>query len=151
VLSAVVAGIWLLPIAYVFTRWLDAFDYRLPSWTAWPAFVVFTASLLVRWAGQSALGRAWSPTVETTDGHRLVTAGIYARIRHPIYASLLLWAIAQPLLLQNILAGWGGAVAVALIWLVRVPAEEKMMLERFGGDYVTYMRHTGRFIPRSRD
>jgi protein-S-isoprenylcysteine O-methyltransferase Ste14 len=78
----------------------------------------------------------------------LVTNGIYGRIRHPIYTSLVLWGAAQPFLLQNILAGWGGALAVALIWLVRVPAEEKMMRERFGEEYVRYMNRTGRAIPR---
>jgi protein-S-isoprenylcysteine O-methyltransferase Ste14 len=52
------------------------------------------------------------------------------------------------LLLQNVIAGWSGAVAVALIWLVRVPREEKLMLERFGAEYEQYMARTGRLVPR---
>lgn len=62
--------------------------------------------------------------------------------------SLVLWAAAQPLLLHNQLAGWGGAVAVALIWLVRVPREEALMLAAFGEEYKRYMARTGTFIPR---
>lgn len=68
-------------------------------------------------------------------------------MRHPLYASLLLWGGAQPFLLQNLLAGPGGAVAAALIWLVRVPAEERMMRERFGEEYERYARRTGRVFP----
>jgi protein-S-isoprenylcysteine O-methyltransferase Ste14 len=44
-----------------------------------------------------------------------------------------------------------GPLAVALIWLIRVPAEERMMRERFGDEYVQYARKTGRVIPRSRN
>jgi protein-S-isoprenylcysteine O-methyltransferase Ste14 len=88
--------------------------------------------------------------VETHDEHRLVTTGIYAHIRHPIYASLALWAVAQPALLQNLVAGWSGAVAVASIWLLRVPREEKMMLNTFGEEYRQYVSRTGRLLPRRR-
>jgi len=148
VMVAVVAGIWLLPAVQILTGWLRPMDYSLPSWAVWPAIAFFALSLVLRWSGQTALGLAWSPTVELADRHQLVTTGIYGGIRHPIYASLILWAIAQPVLLQNVIAGWGGPVAVALVWLVRVPAEEKMLLERFGGEYEAYRRRTGRAFPR---
>ena len=148
IMSAVLVGIWILPAVYVFTDWLDGLDYSLPAWAAWAAIGVFVLGLLLRWRAQTDLGRAWSPTVELADRHRLVTEGIYARIRHPLYASLILWGAAQPILLQNLLAGWGGALAVLLIWVIRVPAEEKMMLEQFGEEYAQYMRRTGRAIPR---
>jgi protein-S-isoprenylcysteine O-methyltransferase Ste14 len=148
VLTAVIVGVWLLPVAYVSSRWLDSFDYTLPEWAAWLGVALFALGLIVRWAGQSALDRWWSPTVAIVEGHRLVTWGIYSRIRHPIYASLLLWACAQPLLLQNLFAGWAGSVAVFLIWFVRVPAEERMMLDTFGHEYASYADHTGRVLPR---
>jgi protein-S-isoprenylcysteine O-methyltransferase Ste14 len=150
VLAAVLVGIWVLPAVFILTSWLGALDYSLPGWTAWPAVIVFALGLLLRLRAQVDLGRAWSPTVELGPSHHLVTEGIYARIRHPLYASLILWAIAQPVLLQNLIAGWMGPLAVALIWLVRVPAEERMMRVRFGEEYVQYARQTGRVIPRPR-
>jgi protein-S-isoprenylcysteine O-methyltransferase Ste14 len=150
VLVAVLIGIWALPIVYVFTDWLRSFNHSLPGWAVWLGAGVFLTSLVVRWRTQRALGELWSFTVELAEKHALVTDGPYSRIRHPLYASLLLWAAAQPLLLQNVVAGWSGAVAVALIWLVRVPREEKLMLERFGAEYEQYMARTGRLIPRCR-
>jgi len=147
VLGAVFIGIWALPIAHVFTNWLKTWDYLLPAWATWLGVVVFLVSLGIRWKAQRDLGGQWSYTLETAEGHRLVTRGIYARLRHPIYTSLILWAAAQPLLLHNFAAGWSGAVAVALIWFIRVPREEQLMLEEFGEEYRQYMARTGRLIP----
>lgn len=148
VLAAIILGIWVLPIVYALTPWLGPFDYLLPSWTVWAAAGVFAASLLVRFSAQRSLGSQWSYTVETQEEHRLVTAGLYARVRHPIYASLILWAAAQPVLLQNLIAGWSGAAVVALIWLLRVPSEERAMVAALGDEYRRYMERTGRLLPR---
>jgi protein-S-isoprenylcysteine O-methyltransferase Ste14 len=148
VLGCVLLGIWLLPLVSIFTPWLEAFDLPLPVWAVGAGGALFTSSLALRWRAQTALGRQWSHTLETAEGQVLVTQGVYARLRHPIYSSLVLWAVAQPLVLQNAVAGFGGAVAVGLIWLVRVPREEAMMVEHFGEEYRTYMARTGRWLPK---
>jgi protein-S-isoprenylcysteine O-methyltransferase Ste14 len=148
VLGAVLIDIWALPVVYVFTDWLKPFGYSLPAWAIWLGASVFLVSLVIRWKAQHDLGGQWSFTLETAEGHRLVTGGIYACVRHPIYTSLLLWGAAQPFLLHNLVAGWGGAVAVALIWLIRVPREEQLMLEKFGGEYRQYMARTGKLVPK---
>jgi protein-S-isoprenylcysteine O-methyltransferase Ste14 len=150
VLGTVLIGIWLLPILYAFTDRLKPLDYSLPAWASWLGACVFLVSLVIRWKAQHDLGAQWSFTLETAEGHRLVTGGIYALLRHPLYTSLILWAAAQPFLLRNLVAGWGGAVAVALIWLIRVPREEQLMLEKFGEEYRQYMERTGKLIPKCR-
>jgi len=142
------AGIWALPLLYIFTGQPKVLRYHLPSWSLWPATFVFATSLVIRWQAHRALGRQWSHTLTTASAHRLMTDGIYHYLRHPIYVSLVLWAAAQPILLPNWLAGWSGAVAVALIWRIRVPREEQMMLDRFGPVYRDYMMRTGRMLPR---
>ncbi|HMK08845.1 MAG TPA: protein-S-isoprenylcysteine O-methyltransferase, partial [Anaerolineales bacterium] len=139
---------WILPITYVFTSWITRFDYILAPWTVGPAVSIFVLSLLLRWRAHKDLSSSWSHTLELADFHRLVTTGVYSRVRHPLYASLVLWAAAQPVLLQNFLAGLGGALAVGLLWQIRVPAEEEMMRERFGAQYDEYAHRTGRLIPR---
>jgi protein-S-isoprenylcysteine O-methyltransferase Ste14 len=149
-MTAVVLGIWVLPLTYAVTNGLQRFDYSLPSWMSWVAAGIFIVGLLIRFSAHQTLGRQWSGTVEPPDGHRLVTTGIYRHIRHPIYASLVLWAAAQTALLQNLVAGWSGAVTVALIWLLRVPREERMMLDEFSSEYSAYMARTGRLMPKRR-
>lgn len=80
--------------------------------------------------------------------HELVTGGAYARIRHPMYASLWLWAIAQPLLLHNWIAGVLVIPAGAALYFVRTPREEAMMRDRFGSAWDTYAARTGRLLPK---
>jgi len=150
VIAAIILGIWALPMAYAFTNWLRPFDYSLPKWTVWVAVIVFVISLAIRWEAQRSLASQWSFTLETVEDQALVTSGIYSYTRHPIYLSLVLWAVAQPLLLQNVIAGLAGVVAVLLVWIVRVSREERMMLDKFGEEYIQYMSRTGRFIPRRR-
>jgi protein-S-isoprenylcysteine O-methyltransferase Ste14 len=148
VLLGIMGGIWFFPLLYIVTGWPRRLDYRLPSWLLAPAILVFATSLAIRLQAHRELGRQWSHTLETAPKHALVTSGIYRHLRHPIYVSLVLWAVAQPALLPNRLAGWGGAVAVGLLWLVRVPREEQMMIAQFGDDYRNYMAQTGRLLPR---
>ena len=56
--------------------------------------------------------------------------------------------VAQALLLQNWIAGWAGLVSFLPLYLLRVPREERMMLDKFGETYRAYMGRTGRVFPR---
>jgi protein-S-isoprenylcysteine O-methyltransferase Ste14 len=56
--------------------------------------------------------------------------------------------IAQILLLQNWIAGLASLVALFPIYVIRVPREESMMVERFGEEYRLYISRTGRILPR---
>jgi protein-S-isoprenylcysteine O-methyltransferase Ste14 len=111
---------------------------------------LLAASLLVFWRGHADLGLNWSPSLEIRAHHELVTRGIYRHVRHPMYASLLLWALAQPLLLHNYIVGLVGPVTFAAFYALRVGPEERMMLDTFGDRYREYMQRTGRVLPRLR-
>ncbi|MBI5567244.1 MAG: isoprenylcysteine carboxylmethyltransferase family protein [Chloroflexi bacterium] len=87
-------------------------------------------------------------TVEVTPTQSLVTSGIYGVIRHPIYAAMWLWGAAQALLLSNWIAGLAALILFGLVYFVRVPREEQMMLDHFGDEYRAYMQRTGRAFPR---
>jgi protein-S-isoprenylcysteine O-methyltransferase Ste14 len=65
-----------------------------------------------------------------------------------MYASQWLWCIAQILLLQNWLAGPLNLILFIPFYLLRVQAEEKMMLDAFGDEYRAYQRKTGGVIPK---
>lgn len=143
------AGVGLAaPLVYLFTPWLDFADYDLPVWLGWVGSAVFAVALLLLWRSHADLGRNWSATLNVREGHTLVTWGVYRYMRHPMYAAHLLWAIAQGLLLENWLAGWLFLAFFVPLYLLRVPQEERMMLEKFGEQYRQYMHRTGRLIPR---
>lgn len=138
----------LVPIVYVFSTWLDFADYSLPAWLSWIGVVLFALAAVLLHLTHQAMGRSWTPTLGLREGHQLVTDGIFKYIRHPMYAAHILWAIAQPLILANWIAGFSFIIPQILQYWTRVRAEEGMMLEAFGDDYREYMEKTGRLFPR---
>jgi protein-S-isoprenylcysteine O-methyltransferase Ste14 len=141
-------GMFLLPVLYLLTPWLDFADYPLPGWVGWLGALLFAAAVWLLWRSHVDLGLNFSPELEIFEGHSLVTEGVYQRIRHPMYAAHWLWGIAQILLLQNWIAGLSMLVTLLPLYLVRVPREERMLLEHFGEAYQEYTRCTGRIMPR---
>jgi protein-S-isoprenylcysteine O-methyltransferase Ste14 len=138
----------LLPLIYLFTPLLAFADYRPPAWVPWCGAAVMLAAHWLFWRSHADLGDNWSVTLEVRKEHRLVTAGVYRHIRHPMYAAIFLWCLAQGLLLPNWLAGWSALATFALMYLLRTPREERMMCGFFGQDYRDYMARTGRLFPR---
>ena len=93
------------------------------------------------------LGNNWSITLVVRENHQLVTGGLYARIRHPMYSALLIYSAGQALVLPNYIVGPSYGVAMAILFAFRVGAEERMMIEEFGREYEVYMAQTKRLIP----
>jgi protein-S-isoprenylcysteine O-methyltransferase Ste14 len=138
----------LIPLIYTATNWLDFTNYHLPTWMGWLGGLVLAGSLLVFARGHRDLKSNWSPSLEIRQDHTLVTNGIYHYLRHPMYASQLLLYIAQILLLQNWLAGPLGLVFFIPFYILRVQAEEKLMLDTFGSQYSEYMNKVGGVFPK---
>lgn len=141
-------AMFFIPLFYALTDWLDFANYTLPAWAGWLGVVILAAALVVFWRAHADLGLNWSPSLEIREKHELITRGIYGVIRHPMYASQWLWVIAQPLLLQNWLAGWLNLLIFIPFYLLRVKAEEQLMLEQFGGEYRSYMEKVGAVFPK---
>ncbi|MGZ3322898.1 MAG: methyltransferase family protein, partial [Xanthobacteraceae bacterium] len=79
-------------------------------------------------------------------GHRVVSSGLYAYVRHPMYAGALLFFIGTPLLLGS----WFGLAAAPMLVVVlaaRAVMEERMLAEELPGyrDYATRVRY--RLVP----
>jgi protein-S-isoprenylcysteine O-methyltransferase Ste14 len=145
-------GMQLIPIVYLLTGWLDFADYGLPAAASLALGVVgalvFAVGIWLLWRSHADLGRNFAPTLQIVEDHTLVTDGVFRRVRHPMYLAHLLWAIGQVLLLQNWIAGPAFLVVQIPLYLRRIPAEERMMLEEFGDEYREYMKRTGGLFPR---
>ncbi|UCH59747.1 MAG: isoprenylcysteine carboxylmethyltransferase family protein [Anaerolineales bacterium] len=142
------AGTEVIPLVYIVYPWFNFANYALPIWAGWIGTLIMGAAVALLWKSHTDLGLNWTPTLQILPEHTLVTKGMYAYIRHPIYAATWLAALAQALLLANWFAGLAGLVLFSLVYLVRVPKEERMMLEQFGTAYQEYLERTGRLIPR---
>jgi protein-S-isoprenylcysteine O-methyltransferase Ste14 len=145
-------GMVFVPALYASTSRLEWADYRLPPEaersTGLGGAVLMILAVWLFWRSHADLGRNWSPSLQLREGHSLATEGVYRHVRHPMYTSEWLWAIAQALLLQNWVAGWATLTLFTPLYVLRVPREERMMVDRFGEEYRAYMDRTGRVVPR---
>lgn len=147
-LGAATVGLAAIPVLYLATDLVDFADYRFQPWLAWVGVPLSVAFLVLFVASHRALGRNWSVSLEIRREHRLVTEGLYRYVRHPMYSSFWLWALAQTCLVQNAIAGPAGLVGVAILYYTRVGPEEAMMRDAFNGAYDVYARRTGRVVPK---
>lgn len=141
-------GMFFVPIIYAATNWLDFANYALPAWAGWLGVLILAGALFVFWRAHADLGLNWSPSLEIREKHELITRGIYGVIRHPMYASQWLWVLAQPLLLQNWIAGLADLLVFVPFYFLRVKAEEQLMVESFGEQYQAYIQKVGGVLPK---
>ena len=140
-------GLFIVPLVYVLTDQPEFASYApIPAQIILGA-LVFAGSLWLFVRAHKELGRQWSASLEIREKHALVRSGIYRHVRHPMYTSFWLWALAQAILLPNLIAGPIGLVSVGFLYFMRIGREEQMMLEAFGDDYRAYMAQTKRIVP----
>ena len=148
--TVLLALAWLsffVPLAWIATPLLAFADYPLRPLPLAAGIVCLAASLWLFARSHADLGTNWSITLEVREEHRLITNGIYRRIRHPMYSALLLYSLGQALALPNWIAGPSYGVAMLLLIALRLGPEERMMREAFGSEYEAYGRRTKRLIP----
>ena len=131
------------------------------GWRALPAFArEGSAYPALRWLGAltaaagfaltlrawRTMGRNWRLDISERNTE-LVTGGLFARIRHPIYAFQIAMMIATAIVLPT-----PQMLALAAIHLVLMNVKarnEEAHLARMHGDaYARYVERTGRFLPR---
>jgi protein-S-isoprenylcysteine O-methyltransferase Ste14 len=121
---------------------VPALDYRF-GWSAVPLAVVAAGDVLV------AIGFYFiflvykentftSAPIEVAENQKVISTGPYALVRHPMYASALLYLIGTPLALGS----YWGLLALAfmvsfLVW--RLVEEEKFLAKNLPG-YVEYQK-----------
>jgi protein-S-isoprenylcysteine O-methyltransferase Ste14 len=104
--------------------------------------------LLMIWARRH-LGHYWSDKVEIKTNHQLISAGPYARLRHPIYTGMLLGIAGTALAVGE----WRGLAAFVLLltnYVIKARKEERILRQKFGRAFQEYQRRTGFLIPRLR-
>ena len=136
-----------LPLVWIGSPAFSFAEYPLRIGPLISGIVCFVIGLWLFYRSHADLGANWSITLEVRDRHRLITQGIYRRVRHPMYTALLLYGVAHALVIPNWVAGPSNLVAFAVLFALRLRAEERMMLEQFGDEYTAYMARTKRLVP----
>lgn len=98
-------------------------------------------------AAARAMGANWSIVARMREGHELVTAGVFAHLRHPIYTAMGAFLIAMAIAFGH---EFGLILAIPLFGLgtfIRIREEEKLLRGEFGAAYDDYAARVKRFLP----
>jgi len=107
---------------------------------------VFVGGTVLRQVGKRTLGRSYSYGLRTLKDQKLIQHGVYRHIRHPITLAAIIYTPAIPLVLSS-LYGFLVMLGIVPLFLYRIGIEEKMLIEKFGPEYIQYMKRTKRLIP----
>jgi len=141
---------WFASAGFVALLVVPALDHRF-GWSEVPVYVVVLGDILVA-AGFALIVVVFrenpftSATIEVAPGQRVIATGPYAVVRHPMYASALLYLVGTPLALGSY---WGllafAAMMPFLIW--RMLDEERVLARDLPGytEYQRRVRH--RLVP----
>ncbi|MHA2407870.1 MAG: isoprenylcysteine carboxylmethyltransferase family protein [Candidatus Ranarchaeia archaeon] len=139
---------FILIVLFVWSpSWMVWADLTFSDWVHWLGALLSISSIpLMMWVHRT-LGQQYSYALETKDEQKLVTAGPYKRVRHPLYSAHNLFNLGTIFLTANIPLIFFAIIGIPLTY-VRMKDEERMMVEKFGSEYEQYMKKTGRIFPK---
>ena len=82
------------------------------------------------------------------DARQLATRGVYAVVRHPLYAAWVWLLVPGFALLQGTLLTLFAPVVAAILYKLCIPHEEAHLRREFGAAYDRYRERVGGIVPR---
>ncbi len=136
---------WIVILVLFLTGWFSVsfrheYNLELPGWLEWPG------ALLVL-VGTGIWVLAYKEIRLTRKIECLVTSGIYARTRNPVYLAAIVAVVGGAAYSRQLFAfGWALFTFVVLYWVAR---KEESELERaYGERYLAYKKQVPLLLPR---
>ncbi len=107
----------------------------------------FSSGMYLGLAGVKTLGLK---VAETHKPEKIITEGLYSKIRHPQYLGGILAHIGITFLLSAFYSLLATPLIIFLIYLLAWK-EEKELIREFGDEYIKYRERVPMFIPRIRN
>ncbi|MDQ8703877.1 isoprenylcysteine carboxylmethyltransferase family protein [Streptomyces sp. LHD-70] len=123
----------------------------LPS-TGWPllrgaGLVITLAGITATLLAQSAMGTSWRVGVDAGERTVLVTSGMFAAVRNPVFTAMAVTATGLALMVPNAVALLALTALVTAVQLQVRIVEEPYLRSVHGEAYDAYARRAGRFWP----
>ena len=107
------------------------------------ALAGFAATL----AAQAGMGASWRIGVDPAERTALVTDGVFAHARNPVFTAMVTAQAGIVLMVPTWVSAAALAALVAAVQLQVRTAEEPYLLATHGDAYAAYAARTGRFVP----
>ncbi|WP_030653100.1 MULTISPECIES: isoprenylcysteine carboxylmethyltransferase family protein [Streptomyces] len=113
----------------------------------WTGLAVALAGMAATLVAQSGMGTSWRVGVDASERTELVTSGLFAYVRNPVFTAMTVTAAGLALMVPNALAVFAWLVLVLAIELQVRVVEEPYLAGVHGRAYVNYTSRAGRFVP----
>ena len=143
------------PVAlfYFYTVFAAAFDWPLASSqrffrstaVAWLGVALCLGGVLILVLSLVAFGKSFRIGIDVDRPGRLVTTGIFAVSRNPIFVGFFVFLLGQFLVFPS----WTPLIALAVAILLfhrQVLREEEFMRQRYGQEYLDYCSRVRRYV-----
>jgi protein-S-isoprenylcysteine O-methyltransferase Ste14 len=130
-IAQLIAAALLLRVA---VRWPGSWD-----WIRIAGFVLLTGGLILVFTARWQLGESFSISPQA---RKLVTRGLYSRVRNPIYVFGSLAVAGLLLVLHAPVLAWIILLVFVFLQMLRARKEASVLEAKFGEEYRTYRRHT---------
>jgi protein-S-isoprenylcysteine O-methyltransferase Ste14 len=104
-------------------------------------------AVLLFTAAARAMGANWSIVARMREDHELVTGGIFAWLRHPIYTAMAAFLLAMAIAFGHLAILIVTAPIFVIGTWIRVREEERLLHAQFGPAYEAYAARVKRFLP----
>ena len=116
-------------------------------WVGVLGTVLGVAGVALTLIAQLAMGDSWRIGVDASERTDLVTSGVFARVRNPIFTAMLIATVGLVLLVPNPVSVAALVVLAAALEVQVRLVEEPYLARTHGAAYEHYRAATGRFLP----
>ena len=110
--------------------------------------VAMVLGYAIVFAGATLVADGWRRIYRGRREKRLVTDGVYARVRHPQYTGLFLIVFGEGIVHWPTIVSVMAFPVIVVAYTLLARKEERQMLAEFGEEYRAYQRRVPMFIPR---
>ena len=111
-------------------------------------FVAMVIGYTIVFAGATLVADGWRRIHQARRKNRLMTDGVYARLRHPQYTGLFLIVFGEGIVHWPTIVSVVAFPVIVIAYTMLARKEERQMVEQFGDEYREYQRRVPMFIPR---
>ena len=137
----------LLPENFPFGPLFSFLSFKPSLQTYLIGIILFILGFSLRFYAIKTLGRLFTFEVGLRKSHQLVTKGPYSIIRHPGYLGYLLISLGLYTFFGTLFGIVISLIACSIIYLKRIPTEEKILAQQFKEEFEAYKLKTKKLIP----
>ena len=112
-------------------------------------FVAMILGYTFVFSGATLVAEGWRQVHRARRAGKLVTDGVYARVRHPQYTGLFVIVFGEGIVHWPTIFSVIAFPVIVVAYTVLARKEERRMVAEFGDEYRDYQRRVPMFIPRS--